>query len=178
MNAMSQVTEQMVTELSAGLAASYTGLMVQRGLFRPASLPTFTRYAIIITPSARPVEERRNSIAEIQYVLRLDIYALVKNWEETDDPLFGTTTGEFGLFELVEDIKDLLRLSNLNGLLDKTYDEPGGDSSKEGPGPVEFEEIIQGFDSGEHAFTHRARIPYLARTIGFCHPRFVGGSLV
>jgi hypothetical protein len=96
----------------------------------------------------------------------------------TDDPLFGTTTGALGLFELVDDVKDLLRLSDLAGLLDKTYDEPGGDSNKQGAGAVEFQDTIQGFDSAEHAFVHRARIPYVALTIPFCHQRLIGGVLV
>lgn len=177
MNVVSSITSRMVTELGA-LTTSYALLMVQRSLFRPASLPAFSRYAIIIAPSTRPLEERRNAIANIQYVVRLDLFLLVKNWDLTDDPLFGTTAGALGLFELVDDVKDLLRLSDLNGLLDKTYDEPGGDSNKQGAGAVEFQDTIQGFDSGEHAFVHRARIPYVALSIPFCHQRLIGGVLV
>lgn len=172
-NPVSLVSAQMVTELSA-LSASYTGIVVQRSLFRPAELPTFTRYAIIITPNARLWEERRDAIATVQYLLRFDLYLLVKNWDTSDSGLWGTTAGNLGLFELIDDVKDLLRISDLNGLLDKTYDEAGG----AGVGGVDFQDTIQGFDSGEHAFVHRAKIPYLAQTARFCHPRLIAGVLV
>jgi hypothetical protein len=178
MNVVSQVTAQMATELLDALAPSYADLIVRRGLFRPASLPVFSRYAIIVAPNIRPWEERRNAIANIQYVVRLELYLLVKNWEQTDTPLFGDQPGALGLFELVNDTKDLLRISDLDGLLDKTYDEPGGDSAKQGPGALEFQDTIPGFDGDEYAFVHRARIPYLARTVPFCHPRLIAGTLV
>lgn len=176
-NIVSSLSSRMVTELAA-LSSSYAGLTVQRSLFRPAQLPAFTRYAIIVTPNPRVIEERRDAIATVQYLVRFDLYLLVKNWDESEDPLWGTTAGTLGLFELVEDVKDLLRSSDLNGQLDKTYDEPGGDTNAQGAGPVEFQDTIQGFDSAEHAFVHRARIPYLARTIRFCHPRILNGVLV
>jgi hypothetical protein len=175
-NVVSLVTAQLVTELSA-LTPSYTAILVQRSLFRPAELPAFTRYAIIVTPSTRVWEERRESVARVQYVLRLDLYLLVKNWDTSSDPLFGTTAGSLGLFELIDDVKDLLRISTLNGLLDKTYDEPGGDSSAHGGGSVEFQDTIQGFDSAEHAFVHRAKLPYVALTIPFCHTRNLAGVI-
>ena len=175
-NVVSTVTAQLVTELSA-LTTDYAALTVQRSLFRPAELPAFTRYAIIVTPSSRVWEERRESIARVQYVVRLDLYLLVKNWDTSSDPLFGTIAGSLGVFELINDVKELLRISTLNGLLDKTYDEPGGDSSAHGGGAVEFQDTIQGFDSGEHAFVHRAKIPYVALTIPFCHPRILAGVI-
>lgn len=176
-NIVSSVTSQLTTELAAGLTSDYAALAVQRSLFRPAELPAFTRYAIIITPNPRLWEERREAIAKVQYVVRLDLYLLVKNWDTSSDPLFGTTAGSLGLFELINDVKELLRISDLNGLLDKTYDEPGGDASALGAGAVEFQETIQGFDSGEHAFVHRAKIPYIARTAPFCHPRILAGVI-
>lgn len=176
MNVVSAITTQMVTELSA-LSSTYASIMVQRGLFRPASLPAFQRYAIIVAPTARPWEEHRVAIASIQYIVRVDLFLLVKNWDQSDDPLFGTTAGALGIFELVNDVKTLLRNSNLAGLLDKTYDEPGGDSAAQGAGGTEFQDTIQGFDSGEHPFVHRARIPFLARTEPFCHLRILNGVL-
>jgi hypothetical protein len=175
-NVVSLVTSQLVTELSA-LTSSYAAVAVQRSLFRPAELPAFTRYAIIVTPNSRVWEERRIAIAMIQYVVRLDLYLLVKNWDTSSDSLFGTTAGSLGIFELIDDVKDLLRISTLNGLIDKTYDEPGGDSSEQGGGAVEFQDTIQGFDSGEHAFVHRAKIPYVALTTPFCHPRNLAGVI-
>lgn len=175
-NVVSSVSAQLVTELSA-LTTSYAGLTVQRSLFRPAQLPVLGRYAIIVTPNPRVIEERRDAIATVQYLLRFDLYLLVKNWDESGDSLWGTTAGSLGLFELIDDVKDLIRSSDLNGQLDKTYDEPGGDSNAQGAGPVEFQDTIQGFDSAEHAFVQRARIPLLLRTIRFCHPRILNGVL-
>ena len=168
-NDVSTVTSRLVTELSAGLATDYSGVLVQRGLWRPASLPPFTRYAVIVVPNTRPFDERRIAIRAIEYIIRVDLYVLVKAWDTSDDPLFGTTAGSLGLFELIEAVKDLLRLSDLSGLLDKTYDEAGGDASRQGPGGVEFQDVIAGFDSGEHAFVHRARVPFLGRIKPFCH---------
>lgn len=168
---MDTLTSRLVSELSSGLTANYSGLVVQRGLFRPAALPTFSRYAIIVSPATRPWEERRVAVPKIQYTLRVDLYLLVKNWEQTDNPLFGTAAGNRGIFELVNDVKILLRLSNLSGLLDKTYDEPGGDPTAQGAGGIEFQDTIPGFDTSEHALVHRARIPYQARMEPFCHPR-------
>lgn len=168
---MDTLTSRLVSELSAGLAANYPGLVVQRGLFRPAALPAFDRYAIFVAPASRPWDERRIAVPEIQYIMRVDLFLLVKNWEQTDAPLFGTAAGNRGLFEFIQDVKTLLRLSDLSGLLDKTYDEPGGDPSKQGAGGVEFQDPIGGFDAGEYAFVHRARIPYQARLKPFCHPR-------
>lgn len=170
-NEYSTMITRLVSELGSGLAASYAALTVQAGLFRPASFPEFTRYAVIVSPTARPWDEHRHSVGAIQYIFRADLTALVKNWDASSDSLFGTTAGALGVFELAKDIKELLRVSDLSGLLDKTYDEPGGDSRRLGPGGMEFEDLIQGFDSGEHAFVHRIRIPYLARTRSFCHAR-------
>lgn len=170
-NDMDTLTSRLVSELTTGLTGNYANLYVARGLFRPAALPTFDRYAIIVSPAPRPWDERRVAVPKIQYTLRVDLYVLVKNWEQTDNPLFGTAAGNRGLFELVNDIKVLLRLSNLSGLLDKTYDEPGGDPSAQGAGGMEFQDTIPGFDTAEHALVHRVRIPYQARMEPFCHPR-------
>jgi len=98
--------------------------------------------------------------------LRADLWLLVKNWHETDS-LFGTAAPDLGLMQLLWDVKELLRLSDLDGLIDrgnKTYDEPAG--------PVSFESsAVQAFDSGEKAFIHRVRLVYTARLNPFCHPR-------
>lgn len=161
----------MAVELAA-LATSYTGLVVTRRRFDPRQLPTFDRYAIVLSPSSRPWEEQRHGPGNVNYLFRVDVYLLVKDWGDSDASLFGVAAGSRGLFQLVEDVKDLLRLSNLNGLLDKTYDEPGGDARALGGGGVEFgETAAPGFESGEFTFVWRVRIPYVARTVPFCHVR-------
>lgn len=170
-NELTQITAQLVTELGA-LSTNYANLYVARGLFRPAKLPVLDRYAIIVAPTGQPWQEKRNTVASLQFIYRLDLYLLVRNWTEgTDEPLFGTTAGSLGLFQMVWDVKELLRISDLNGLLDKTYDEPGGDPSRLGGGGIDFEDLISGFDAGEHPMWHRARMPYLARGQSFCYPR-------
>lgn len=168
-NQYSTMVSRLNSELAAGLAASYAGLIVRSEVFRPARLPVFTRYCIVISPAQQPWAERRVAAREVQYLFRADLYLLCKNWDESDS-LFGVTAGAKGLFEMIEDVKNLLRQSTLSGLLDKTYDEAGGDGQRLGPGGVEFGEVIvPGFDAGEYAFVQRARIPYLGRMIPFCH---------
>lgn len=170
-NGFSEVTARLVTELQVSLAG-YGGLVVSRRHFKPGKLPTFTRYAIIVSPASRPWDERRLTVSSVQYTFRIDLYLLVVNWDETDDPLFGVTPGRFGLFQMIQDVKDLLRASNLGGLLDKTYDEPAGDPQRLGGGGVEFQELAStGFDSAEYTFVHRVRLPYVARLQPECHDR-------
>lgn len=169
-NQYSTFINQLATEL-ATLSSSYTGLEVFKMDFRPTNLPDFDRYGIVISPSARPWEEKVKAVRNIQYIFRADIYLLVKNFSETDS-LFGTTAPDLGLFQMVEDVKSLLRLSDLSGLLDKTYAEPAGDPNQGGGGPVEFEtSAAAGFDSGGHAHVRRAKLPFVGRMIPFCHPK-------
>jgi hypothetical protein len=174
-NDYATLTERLVTELSSALAGTYGGLVVERRNWDPARLPAFDRYAIIVSPDQRPVTERRTAVASIQYLLRAHLYMLVRNWEDTfpEPALWGTTAGELGLFELVKDVKDHLRLSDLGGLLDKTYDEAAGDAQSpgQGGGSVEYGTLIPGFTASEYALLYPARIPYLARTKSFCHAR-------
>jgi len=170
-NKYSAVTAQLVTELSA-LSATYSSIVVSRRLWNASGLPAFGRYCIIVSPSSRPWEEIRYGVENIQFLFRVDLYLLVRNWDTSDNPLWGTTAGSLGLFQLLEDVKVLLRISTLGGLIDKTYDEPGGDPRAAGPGGVEFGQIAaQGLESDEYTFVWRARLPYLARGIPFCHPR-------
>ena len=175
-NSYSAVTARLVTELSAGLSGTYSSIVVARKLWRTSSLPEFERYCIIVSPSARPWDEVRYGPGNAQYIFRVDLYLCVANWNAQSDlnpdSLWGTTAGSLGLFQMVEDVKTLLRLSDLSGLLDKTYDEPGGDSRALGAGGIEFGETASiGLESDEHQFVWRARIPYQARTVPFCHPR-------
>lgn len=169
-NEYSAVTAQLVTELSA--ISGYSSVVVSRRIFRPSGLPAFPRYCIIVSPAPRPWDEQRLGAGKIGNIFRIDLYLLVRRWEESDHPLFGTSAGNLGLFQMIEDVKVMLRLSTLGGLLDKTYDEPGGDSAALGAGGIEFQEIASpGFENDEFQFVHVAKVPYKARTVPFCHPR-------
>jgi len=165
-NDYSTMTTRLVSELAAGLVASYPAIAVVGKLFKPNDLADFTRYCIVVSPNAQPWEERRTGVPQIQYILRADLWLLVKNFDEAAS-LYGTTAGSLGLFELINDVKVLLRLTGLSGLIgpgNKTYDEPAG--------PLNFEgNAVSAFDSGEKAFIHRARLVYTARLNPFCHPR-------
>lgn len=168
------LTTRLVTALSSGLAGSYAGLVVEPRNWDPRKLPAFTRYAIIVSPDSSPWEERRLAVNQIQQILRAQLYLLVKNWDETTIPepaLYGTTVGALGLFEFIKDVKDLLRATDLSGLLDKTYDEAAGDarSPGQGAGPVGFG--VPGFSAEEHMMVYPARVPYIARTKPACHAR-------
>ena len=171
MSPYTQMINQLATELAAGLAADYPNLEVFKMAFRASNIPDFQRYGIVVSPAARPLEEKVVGVRNVQYVCRADIYLLVKNFSETDS-LFGTATSGFGLFEMIEDVKDLIRLTTLGGLLDKTYAEAAGDPTQGGGGPVEFEDsAAAGFDSGGKSFVRRARLPFVGRMIPFCHAK-------
>lgn len=168
-NLYSVLSERLAAVLEARLT-QYGTLVVARRLFRPDSLPDFQRYCLIVSPSASPWEEQRTAVREVQDKLRFDLHALVVNFDETH-ALYGTTAPNLGLFQLVRDVKDALRLETFDGLLDKTYDEAGGDA-RQGGGPVQFHTMATpGFDAGEHSFIYRARIPYLGRVQPYCHAR-------
>jgi hypothetical protein len=174
-NSYSLICAALAAELLTDLAPSYSGLVVSKRHFKPDNLPeNFTRYAIIVSPGGRPWDERRTAVREIQYIFRADLFLLVQNFDP-DLSLFGTGLSEAdprGLFQMVSDVKDALRLSTLGGILDKTYDEPGGDPSKNGGGGVEFQSLASpAFDTGNYPIVHRARIPFVARTMPFCHDR-------
>lgn len=171
-NDVSTISSALVTVLATGLAASYSGIVIERrAAFREEALPSFTRYAVIVTPAGRPVREQRHSVGAIQYWMDFDLYALVKNWDDTLSA-FGDTTPNRGLFQLVFDTKELLRGNTLSGVLDQTYDEAGGDEQRLGSGPVLYGEFAtRGLQSEEYEFVLRAKIPYRARTQAFCHPR-------
>lgn len=161
-NLYSLITERMVAELQGGLPL-YTGLLVRRMVYHPATMPDFTRYAIIVAPPGRPWTERRVSTALVQYSFGVDVYVFVKRFDE-EQSVWGVSPPNLGLFQLVDDVKTYLRYTDLSGVLDKTYDEPGG--------PLEFDAVATaGYDSAEYAFVHRAKIPYVCRVRPFCHPR-------
>lgn len=164
-NDYSRMVNGLETALLAGLP-HFVGLLIDKKIFKPNDLGDFPRYKIVISPNGVPWEERRIGVPQIQYIMRADLWLLVKNWHETDS-LFGFVAPDLGLMQLVWDVKEVLRLSDLDGLIDrgnKTYDEPSG--------PLNFESgAVQAFDSAEKAFVHRVRLVYTARLNPFCHPR-------
>ena len=164
-NLYSVMTSRLVTVLAAGLT-QYTGLVVDRRRFHPENLPAFTgNYMIIVSPSSRPWGERIVSVRTIQDTLRCDLFLLVKNFH-TDNSLFGLTTPDFGIFQMIEDMKALLRVNTLSSLLDMTYEEVTSE--------VDFEDLaIKAHDTGEYTWIHRARQPYIGRMRQLCHPTAV-----
>lgn len=164
------ITAALATLLNTALTTAYSDIKVVRGVFQPDFMPSgFGRYAVVIAPSLRPWEERRIAVRELQDIYRAEIFTLVRNWDD-EKSLFGTDSGEKGLFELVKDVKDTIRGSDLDGLLEKTYDEAAGDSSKGGGGPVEFgTAAVKALDSGSFTLVHRARVPFVGRGLPHCH---------
>jgi hypothetical protein len=162
-NEYSLITDRLRTELLAGLAALYAGLVVERRVFKANALPTFDRYAIIISPNGVPWEERVVSVRTTQFIYKADLYLLVKAFNE-ELSLFGTSAPDRGIFEFLKDTKALVRGTNLSGLLDKTYEEPAT--------PSQFEwSAANAFESGEKTFIHRIRQVVTVRTTPTCHPR-------
>ena len=164
MNVYTLLTERLVEYLTTGLAAlSYTPLTVQSGVWKPRTLSEFDKYLVHVAPPTNNLwTERRISVKEVQYVLRADIYLLVKNFSEATS-LYGDAAPDLGLFQLVSDTKDLLRATDLDGLLSRTYDETTGE--------VAFESgASAGFETGPRTWVHRARVPYTAQTEPFCFP--------
>lgn len=164
MNVYSQLLAALPTYLQAGLTTlGYDPLMVQTGVWNVRALPVFERFLVWIAP---PISnfwtERRISTKEVQYVLRADIFLLVKNYDE-ELSLHGADAPDLGVFQLTSDVKDLLRATNLGGLLSRTYNETVGD--------VPFETgAVPGFDTGPRNWVHRVKVPYVAETEPFCFP--------
>lgn len=160
-NQYSLVLTNLKAALLTGLAGPFSGIVVRLMQFHPAKMPDFPRYAVIVSPVARPWSEKRLAVGQIQYLYAADVLLFVRNYHE-ESSLFGTVAPDLGIFQLVHAVKELLRGSDLGGLLDKTYDEPAA--------PVEFD-TVAGFDSGEQVFVHRAKVAYQCRTRAFCHYR-------
>jgi hypothetical protein len=142
-----------------------TGLLISLRVFKEGNLPPFTRYSIIVSPSPNPWDESRLGVPQIEYLHRADLFILVKNFDE-EESLFGTVHPNRGLFQLVSDVKQVLRISSLGGLItlgNKTYDEPAG--------PLSFQSFTGGFDVGEKAFVQRVKLQFVGRMAPFCHPR-------
>jgi hypothetical protein len=155
-NPVTDVANALVTELST-LISRYSGLVVQKMVWNPGKLPAFTQYCIIVAPGSEPWAERTLSVRTFQYKVRFELYLLIKNYDEVNS-VFGDTAPNLGIFELVNDVKNLLRISRLGGILAggfKSYEEPAG--------PLAFEYAASmGFDTSEHSHVRRARLHYEA----------------
>jgi hypothetical protein len=167
-NQYSQLTSELATALEGLKLHPYgwpSTLVISRRMYKEAQLPDFTRYCIIISPPGNPWEERRMAVPKVHFFFHVDLYLLVKNYDETS-ALFGESLPDLGLFQLVNDVKVLLRIDDLGGMLTrstKSYDEPGG--------PLNFHYFTGGFDSGEKSFVFRAKQPYVTELPQDCHPR-------
>lgn len=164
-NPYTTMTARLRTELQAGLiAAGYVGAEARRGIWNPGTLTPWTRYLVFVAPpTGNPWEERRIiTPRQVSFVLRAELFLLVKNYNE-EQSVFGDTAPNFGVFQMIHDVKGLLRNTDLNGLVDRTYRETEGGSAFETGAAV-------GFDAGTHGWVHRAKLVYTAYTQPFCHP--------
>ena len=161
MNLYTTMVERLVSTLTTELGTlSWTPLVVEAGRWDPRILPEFERYYVKVSPPPRPWVERRISTKEIQYLLRADIVLLVKNFSE-EGALFGDNLPTAGVFQFVSDVKDVLRATDLSGLLSRTYDETAGEVDVN---------TIGGFETGPRVWVHHARVPYTAAMEPFCFP--------
>lgn len=166
LNVYSDFLKKTGTELATGLTGlGYTPLTVKVAVWKPRALPVFEKFYVQVAPPLSNLwTERRISTKEVQYVLRANIFLLVKNYDE-ELSLHGddSTAPDLGIFQLISDVKNLLRATNLNGLLSRTYNETVGD--------VAFESgAASGFDVGSRDWVHRALVPYTGETEPFCFP--------
>ncbi len=164
MNAYTDFSTRTVEVLKTELPGrGYTDLDVRKGIWNPRTLEPFERYCVFVAPpTVNPWSERRISTKEVAYILIAEIYLLVKNFDEVAS-LYGDTAPDLGVWQLFSDTKDILRATDLGGLLDRTYNETMGGSR--------FETGASGgFDTGGWGWVHRAMLAYTAQTTGFCFP--------
>jgi len=155
-----RLQQYLLTELQA---MGYEDAEVRRGVWNPGALAPFHRYLVFIAPPAtNPWDERRFTAREITYVLRAELFLLVKNYNE-EHSVYGDTAPDLGVFQMIHDVKALLRDTDLDGLIERTFNETTGGSAFEAG-------ASGGFDSGTHGWVHRARLVYTGQTHAFCHP--------
>lgn len=162
MNVYTDFSNATVTALASGLAPlGWTPLEVRKGIWNPRVLLEFDRYLVFVAPpSSNPWSERVIASREIAYTLTAQVYLLVKNYNE-DQSVYGDTAPNLGVFQLISDVKAVLRGTELGGLIDRTYRETSGGSGFDvGAGA--------GFSSGDHAFVNRAVLTYTVQAKGFC----------
>ena len=165
MNVYADLTLRLVTLFQTDLPPyGYTPLAVNRGVWLPRDLPVFDRYMVWVAPPViDPVTERRHQSSKlVNYILRADIYLLVKNFDE-DQSVWGDVAPNHGVFQLQQDTREILRNTDLGGLVERTYRETEGGSSFETG-------VAGGFDTGSREWVHRLRLTYTAQTHPFCHP--------
>lgn len=163
MNPYSDFTARLVAHLSASLPPlGWTPLDVRKGIWKPGAMEAFERYLVHVAPPlSNPWEEFRFTTKQLAYRMTADIFLLVKNYDE-DKSVYGDTAPQKGVFQMIGDVKDVLRGEDLGGLVDLKHDELIG--------PVTFESgAATGFDTGSHGWVHRARLTYRAMMQPFCH---------
>lgn len=153
-----------VSVLQTQLLPSYANLETRKGVWDPRRLATFERYlvfvAIPLTDLEREVRVQASKL--VNEIVKAEIYLLVKNYDE-DKSLYGKSAPDLGVIKLFDDAKDVLRNTDLGGLLERTYREiEGGTAFESG--------ASGGFDTGKHEWVHRIRFTYTAMMQGFCHP--------
>lgn len=162
MNVYTNFSTATVAALTSGLTAlGWTPLAVRKGVWAPRTLLEFDRYLVFVAPpSSNPWSERVIASREIAYTLTAQIYLLVKNYNE-EQSVYGDTAPNLGVFQMISDVKAVLRDTDLGGLIDRTYRETSGGSGFDaGAG--------SGFSTGDHAFVNRAVLTYTVQAKGFC----------
>lgn len=163
-NPYTEFSSGLVTVLQAGLSPLYSGIATRKGIWKPRNLLPFDRYLVFVAPVLQdPVREVRvQSTKRVNEILKADIFLLVKNYDE-EQSVYGDTAPNLGVWQLYKDTKDILRNTDLNGLVERNYREVEGGSA--------FETGASGgFDSGGHGWVHRIRLTYTAYMFSFCHP--------
>lgn len=163
MNPYSDFTIRLVAHLQSTLSPlGWTPLDVRKGIWKPGAMEAFERYLVHVAPPlSNPWEEFRFTLKQIGYRMTADIFLLVKNYDE-EQSVYGADAPAKGVFQMIGDVKDVLRVTDLEGLVDRTHNELLG--------PVNFESgAATGFDTGAHGWVHRARLTYKAQMYPFCH---------
>lgn len=164
MNDYTTFSERTVETLATALPpVGWEPLDVRKGIWKPRNLAPFDRYlAFVAPPLSNPWVERRISTKEVAYILTAHVFLLVKNYNEVAS-VYGDTAPELGVFQFISDVKDILRDTDLGGLLDRTYNETAGGTMFESG-------ATDGFDTGGHGWVHRAMLTYTVQTVPFCPP--------
>jgi len=86
--------------LQTGLSAlGYTPLVTASGVWKPRALPVFEKFYVQVAPPLSNLwTERRISVKEKQYVLRANIFLLVKNYDQELSLLGDETTPRIWAF--------------------------------------------------------------------------------
>lgn len=165
MNATSTLIARLIPYLQSNLRSmGYTDLEVRAGIWNPRTLLPWDRYLIFLAiPTANPSNESRiQSSKLVTETLRTNVVLLVKNYDETNSVL-GDTAPNLGVFQMLKDAKTVLRDTDLDGLVERTYREvEGGTAFETG--------VSGGFESQAHGWVHRLSFIYTAAMFPFCHP--------